>query len=41
MTPENAGYYYAAYVATAVIYVVYALSIAVRLRKVRSRRRTT
>jgi hypothetical protein len=39
MTPDNAGYYYAAYIATAVIYVLYAVSIAVRLRKVRERQR--
>jgi hypothetical protein len=37
MTPDNAGYYYAAYAATAVILVLYALSLVVRLRKVRSR----
>lgn len=41
MTPDNAGYYYAAYVATAIIYVLYAVSIAVRLRKVRNRQRAT
>lgn len=41
MTPDNAGYYYAAYVATAIIYVLYAVSIAVRLRKVRHRQRAT
>jgi hypothetical protein len=39
MTPDNASYYYAAYVATAVIYVAYAVSIAVRLRKARERHR--
>jgi hypothetical protein len=39
MTPDNGGYYYAAYIATAVIYVFYAVSIAVRRRKVRDRRR--
>jgi hypothetical protein len=38
MTPDNAGYYYAAYVATAVILVLYAVSVVMRLRGVRSRR---
>ena len=37
MTPDNAGYYYAAYVATAVILVLYAVSIVARLRKARTR----
>ena len=37
MTPDNAGYYYAAYIATAVIYGLYAVSVVVRLRKVRGR----
>jgi len=41
MTPDNAGYYYAAYIATAVMYVLYAVSIVVRLRKVRERQRAT
>lgn len=27
MTPDNAGYYHAAYVATAIIYVAYAASV--------------
>jgi hypothetical protein len=40
VTPDNAGYYYAAYVAAAVIYVVYALSIVLRLRRVRGRHRS-
>lgn len=40
MTPDNAGYYYAAYIATAVIYGAYAVSLALRLRKVRDRHRT-
>jgi hypothetical protein len=39
MTPDNAGYYYAAYIATAVIYGLYAVSLAVRWRKVRDRHR--
>ena len=30
MTPDNAGYYHAAYVATAVILILYAVSLAVR-----------
>ena len=33
--PSNAGYYHAAYIATAVIYVVYALSIYWRTSRVR------
>ena len=33
MTPDNAGYYYAAYIATALIYIVYAISIGVRSRR--------
>jgi hypothetical protein len=41
MTPDNAGYYYAAYIATAVIFVLYAVSIAMRLRRVRDRHRST
>lgn len=35
MIPDNAGYYYAAYIAAAVIYGLYAVSIIVRLRRVR------
>ena len=41
MTPDNAGYYYAAYIATAVIYGLYAVSIVVRLRRVRERDSST
>ena len=41
MTPDNAGYYHAAYIAAAVIYVLYAISIAVRLRRLRGRERET
>ena len=41
MTPDNAGYYYAAYIATAVIYGLYAVSIIVRLRRVRDRDSST
>jgi hypothetical protein len=37
MTPDNAGYYYAAYIVAAVIYGLYVVSIVVRLRKVRDR----
>ncbi len=33
MTPDNAGYYQAAYIAAAVIYVLYALTIRMRRRK--------
>jgi hypothetical protein len=40
MTPDNAAYYYAAYVATAVIFVLYTVSIAVRLRRARDRYRS-
>jgi hypothetical protein len=40
VTPDNAGYYYAAYASAAVIYVVYAVSIIVRLHKVRRQRST-
>jgi len=31
--PDNAGYYYAAYVVAAVVYVMYAVSIWVRRRR--------
>jgi hypothetical protein len=41
MTPDNAGYYHAAYIAAAVIYGLYAVSIVVRLRKVRARHSST
>jgi hypothetical protein len=41
MTPDNAGYYYAAYIAAAVIYGAYAVSIAMRWRRVRDRNRST
>lgn len=34
--PDNAGYAYAAYIATAVIYVAYAVTIVVRARRYRS-----
>jgi hypothetical protein len=40
MTPDNAGYYHAAYVATAVILIFYAVSIAVRRRRARDRHRS-
>ena len=40
MTPDNAGYYHAAYVATAVILVLYAVGLAVRIRHVRDRDRS-
>lgn len=33
MMPDNAGYYYAAYVVAAVVYVMYAVSIWVRRRR--------
>lgn len=34
--PDNAGYAYAAYIAAAVIYVAYAITIVVRGRRYRS-----
>jgi hypothetical protein len=40
MTPDNAWYYHAAYVATAVILIVYAVSILVRRRRARDRHRS-
>ena len=39
MPPSNAGYLVAAYVAAALIYFGYALSIAVRMRRLRARGR--
>ncbi len=33
MTPDNAGYYHAAYVVAAVLYVLYAVSIWLRRRR--------
>jgi hypothetical protein len=39
MTPSNAGYYEVAYIAAAVIYVGYALTIVVRARALRARLR--
>ena len=38
MTPDNAGYYHAAYIAAAVIYLLYAASIGWRHRALRRRR---
>ena len=35
--PSNAGYYVAAYVAAAVVYLVYGLSIVLRMRSLRER----
>jgi hypothetical protein len=37
--PDNAVFYYAAYIATAVVYGGYALSLAVRMRRARERER--
>lgn len=37
MTPDNAFYYHASYVAAAVVYVGYAVSLAVRVRRLRVR----
>jgi hypothetical protein len=37
MPPSNAGYYIAAYVAAAAVYLGYGLSIAVRMRRLRAR----
>jgi hypothetical protein len=39
VTPENAGFFHAAYVAAAVLYLAYAASIAWRRRALRIRRR--
>jgi hypothetical protein len=39
MIPSNAGYYEAAYIAAAVIYVGYALTIVLRTRALRARLR--
>jgi hypothetical protein len=39
--PDNAGYYYAAYAAAAVIYGLYAISIWWRGRRVPASRRAT
>ena len=35
--PDNAGFAYAAYIATAIIYGAYALSLVLRSRRVRER----
>lgn len=35
--PDNAGYYVAAYVATAAVLLLYAVSIILRTRRVRAR----
>jgi hypothetical protein len=37
MTPDNGFYYHAAYVAAAVIYLGYALTLRVRARRLRAR----
>jgi hypothetical protein len=37
VTPSNAGYYHAAYIAAVTVYVVYGLSIAMRTRRTRAR----
>jgi hypothetical protein len=37
MPPDNAGYYYAAYAATAIIYSVYSVMLWSRGRSMRSR----
>ena len=37
MPPSNAGYYVAAYVAAAVVYTLYGLSVVLRARTVRAR----
>jgi hypothetical protein len=37
VTPSNAGYYHAAYVAAVAVYVLYGVSIAVRARRLRAR----
>lgn len=38
MTPDNAGYYYAAYGAAAFLYAAYAVSLRWRMRAIRRRR---
>ena len=38
MTPDNAGYYHAAYIVAAVIFAAYSASIAWRHRALRRRR---
>lgn len=37
MTPENAVYYHAAYIAAGAIYLVYVASVLWRLRRARAR----
>ncbi|MEP6618464.1 MAG: hypothetical protein ABJE47_04085 [bacterium] len=37
MTPDNAGYYHVAYMAAAIVYIGYALSIRVRASTLRKR----
>ena len=37
MTPDNSGFYHAAYIATAIMYAGYAVSIRVRARAWRAR----
>ena len=37
MTPDNAAYYHAAYIAAAIIYLSYALDVWRRKRKTRAR----
>jgi hypothetical protein len=37
VTPSNAGYYHAAYIAAVAVYVLYGLSIALRTRRTRMR----
>ena len=41
MPPSNAGYFVAAYIAVAVVYSLYGISIVLRTRAVRSRLAST
>ena len=37
MTPDNAGFTYAAYTLAAIVYLAYVLSLKLRLRRLRAR----
>jgi hypothetical protein len=41
MTPDNASFYHAAYIAAAVVYGAYAISLVIRSRRARERLRGT
>ena len=38
MPPSNGGYFVAAYLAAAIVFLAYAMSIAIRTRRLRARR---